>query len=253
MKRVLISVLTIIFIVSMITTVNAATGSINVGASSDSVIKGKTFTVTIAGTADNNITALQAKLTYDSSKLSIENKSAGTGFSDLSGSNEIAISAASSENLSKSGTLYTITFKVLDTAEEGNVTISITDATLALVNENSEQENVKVADGSATITIKADDTTVGNQGSQENQNNVQTQEPENTTTPSNTTDSGKDKSNTSSNSSSKNTTKNTTKNTVKKPTKLPQTGVETASLMAIVVLGAISIVSYVSYRKYKNI
>lgn len=233
MKKVLISVLTLIFIVSMITTVNAATGSISVGASSDTVVKGKTFTVTVAGTADNNITAMESKLTYDSSKLSIESKSAGTGFSDLSGSNEIAISATSSENLSKAGTLYTITFKVLDTAEEGNVTISVTDATLALVNENSEQENATVADESVTITIKADDTTVNNQEDKNDTTNSNS---------SNTSNTGSNNSNTSSNS-------NSSKNT----TKLPQTGVETASLIAIVALGAISIVSYVSYRKYKNI
>ena len=158
MKKVLISILTLIFIILMITTVNAATGSINIGASSDTVEKGKTFTVTIAGTADNNITALQSSLTYDSTKLSIESKSAGTGFSDLSGNNEVAILATNNDNLSKSGTLYTITFKVLDTAEEGNVTISFTNATLALVNENSEQEDVKVSDESVTINIKSNAT-----------------------------------------------------------------------------------------------
>lgn len=237
MKKVLISVLTLIFIVSMITTVNAATGSISVGASSDTVVKGKTFTVTVAGTADNNITAMESKLSYDSSKLSIESKSAGAGFSDLSGSNEIAISATSSENLSKAGTLYTITFKVLDTAEEGNVTISVTDATLALVNENSEQENATVADESVTVNIKADDTTVDNQDDKNDTTNNNS---------SNTSNSGNKSNNTSkSNTSKTNTSKNTTK--------LPQTGVETAGLMVIVALGAISIVSYVSYRKYKNI
>ena len=45
MKKVLISLISIIFIISMFTSVYAATGSINVGASADTVIKGKTFTV----------------------------------------------------------------------------------------------------------------------------------------------------------------------------------------------------------------
>lgn len=233
MKKVLISILTLIFIVSMITTVNAATASISVGSSSDTVVKGKTFTVTVAGVADNNITALQGALTYDSTKLSIESKSAGAGFSDLSGSNEIAISATNSDNLSKSGTLYTITFKVLDTAEEGSATISFTNVTLALVNESSEQENVKVDDASVTVNIKSDDTTADNKEEEKGNN---------TTTPSNTTNSGNNSTTSSSSSSTNKTT-----------TKLPQTGIESVSIIAIIALGAIGIASYVSYRKYKNI
>ena len=52
MKKVLVSILTLIFIVSIITTVYAASGSISLSASSDTVVKGKTFTITVAGTAD---------------------------------------------------------------------------------------------------------------------------------------------------------------------------------------------------------
>lgn len=244
MKKVLISILTLIFIVSMITTVYAAEGSISLSASADSVVKGKTFTVTVAGTADNNITALQGSLTYDSNKLSIESKSAGNGFSDMSGTGEIAISSSSSENLSKAATLYTITFKVLDTAAEGETTISVTNAVLALVNEQATQENTSPSSDEVTITIKADDTTVNNQGGATTDgNDTQTEDKGNQTqTPSNTTSGNKS-----------NSTSTTKKNTTKKTTKLPQTGVEIGSVIAIIALGAISIASYVSYKKYKNI
>ena len=51
-KLVLISLLALIFVASMLTTVNAASGSISVASSASQVVKGKTFTVTIAGTAD---------------------------------------------------------------------------------------------------------------------------------------------------------------------------------------------------------
>lgn len=248
MKRVLISILMLFMVVTMTTTVDAATANINVGASAESVIKGKTFTVTIAGTADNNITGMQANFKYDSTKISMESKSAGAGFSDVSGSAEIAIAATSSESLSKSGTLYTITFKVLDTAEVGETTISVSDATLALVNANSEQENVSAGNGSATIKIKEDDTTAGNQGG-----TTETPKEENTATE----DKGNIVGNSSSNnnsSSNKSTNTNKSSNTKKNTTtKLPQTGVESFSVIAIVALGAIAIASYVSYRKYKNI
>ena len=160
-KLVLISLLALIFVASMLTTVNAASGSISVASSASQVVKGKTFTVTIAGTADQNITALQAALSFDTSKLSLESKTAGTGFTDSSGSDsEIAILSTDNNSLSKSGTLYTLTFKVLDTAEVGETTVKISNAKLAIVNEGT-QENVTVADGTATVTIKSDDTTIG--------------------------------------------------------------------------------------------
>lgn len=238
MKKVVISIFTLIFIISMITVVNAASGSISVTASSSQVVKGNTFTVTVAGSADENITGLQAALSYDKTKLSLESKATGTGFSDLSGSDaEIAIASTSSSSLTTSGTLYTLTFKVLDTATEGDTIISVTSATLALVNDNQEQENVSVADGSATITIKSDNTTVGN-----NDNNNKIDDGTVTTTPSSTnSDSGSDKSSSSSASSSK------------KTTTLPQTGVEVVSIIAIAVLSVLAVISYVLYKKYKNI
>ena len=236
MKKVLVSIITMIFIISMAITVKAATGNISFGASSDSVLKGKTFTITLAGTADGNITGLKADLSYDTSKLEIDNKKAGTGFSDLSGSKEISIVSTNSENLSKSGTLYTITFKVLDNAAEGATEISISNVTLALVNENSQQENVNVANDSVIVTIKADDTTAGN--NEDNNNN-----PNNgNNNSSNTNNNNSGKSNSNSNKSNNSNTK-----------KLPQTGIEDVNILLVIALGAIALASYVSYRKYKNI
>lgn len=237
MKKVLVSIITMIFIISMAITVKAATGNISFGASSDSVLKGKTFTITLAGTADGNITGLKADLRYDTSKLEIDNKKAGTGFSDLSGSKEISIVSTNSENLSKSGTLYTITFKVLDNAAEGATEISISNVTLALVNENSQQENVNVANDSVIVTIKADDTTAGN--NEDNNNNTNNGANNNS---SNTNNNNSGKSNSNSNKSNNSNTK-----------KLPQTGIEDVNILLVIALGAIALASYVSYRKYKNI
>ena len=213
-KIVLISLLALIFVASMVTTINAATGSITVASSASQVIKGKTFTVTIAGTADQDITALQASLTFDSSKLSLESKTAGTGFTDSSGNDsEIAILSTDNNSLSKSGSLYTLTFKVLDTAEVGETTVKVLNAKLALVKDGT-QENVSVADGSATVTIKADNTTVDTKDDNKNTSNEESK-----------TDSKPSNSSSSSSSSSKS---NSTKKTI-----LPQTGVETVSIVAI--------------------
>lgn len=246
MKKVLVSIITMIFIISMAITVKAATGNISFGASSDSVLKGKTFTITLAGTADGNITGLKADLSYDTSKLEIDNKKAGTGFSDLSGSKEISIVSTNSENLSKSGTLYTITFKVLDNAAEGATEISISNVTLALVNENSQQENVNVANDSVIVTIKADDTTAGN--NEDNNNNT------NNGNNNNNTDNGanNNSSNTNNNNSGKSNS-NSNKSNNSNTKKLPQTGIEDVNILLVIALGAIALASYVSYRKYKNI
>lgn len=243
MKKILISLLSIIFIISMFTSVYAATGSINLGASSDTVIKGKTFTVTLAATADSNIKGMQAALSYDKSKLSIEDKDVGKGYFDASGSNEITIGSSSSEDLSQAGTLYTITFKVLDTASDGDTTISVTNAILALVSGETSPTSAEV-----TIKIKADDTTAGGQ----------TQNPSNDNTNGGNNNSGNNSGNENKNenknqnvNSNKDANKN--KNTNKNTTKLPQTGAESTTLVAIVALGIISIISYISYKKYNNI
>ena len=153
MKKSKISLLIFVLIISLFGVVNAASGSINLGASSETVKKGETFTVTLIGTADNNITALQANLEYNTNKLSIDNKKVGAGFADLSGENEIAIAATSSDSLSKTATLYTITFKVADDATAGETEIKFKNISLAVVNENKEQETAKVADESITIEI----------------------------------------------------------------------------------------------------
>lgn len=246
MKKVLVSILSLIFIVSMITTVYAATGTVTLGASSDTVFKGKTFTVTVAAAGDNNVTGIKSILSYDTSKLSLDKKETANGFTDIPSGNELNAGILSTEGLtlSKSVTIYTLTFKVLDTATEGDTEIALSNVELALVNDSQEQLDVAAEGDKVTIKIKADDTTVDNKGEEENK----------IETPSNTTDSGNES--TGSNSGNKTTTKK--ENTVKTPskntaTKLPQTGIEDVSIIAIIALAAMGISSYISYRKYKNV
>lgn len=236
MKKISILLTILLFIISMISTVYAATGSISVGANTDTVEKGKTFTVTVVGTADNNINGMEAKLSYDSAKLVIQDKDAGSGFSDLSGNNEIVVLSKNAENLSKTGTLYTITFKVLDTAEEGQTKISVKDPVLALINEQATQENATASNDEVTVTIKAVEVKEEPEGEQPKED-----EPKEDETKEDETEKGQKE------ETKDTTTKENNKN------KLPQTGVESTTLIVIVAVGLISIASYVSYRKYKNI
>lgn len=239
MKKVLISILAMIFIISMAITVNAATGSISSGASSESVLKGKTFTVTLAGVSDTPIDGMYTKFTYDTNVLELVSKTPATGYGDSSGEGEILITNSSSSTSPTSGTLYTLTFKVLDSATTGETKISFSGSELHLNNSGTVSQLASNIE-TVTITIKADDTTVDNNNDNKNTNtNTDTEDGNNSSN--NNSNSG-NKSNTSSNTSKDNSTK-----------KLPQTGISDAGLIAIVVLGAVSIASYVSYRKYKNI
>lgn len=239
MKKVLISILSIIFIISMFSSVYAATGNISSGASSGTVVKGKTFTLTLAATADSPIEGMYTKFNYDKSVLSIESATAGENYASNSGEGEILVSSILATTSPKSATLYTITFKVLDTAQEGTTTISFNEAELHL-NADGAINNFNTTIDNVVVNVKSDDTTIGGE------------EDKNSVTPSNNNISNStNNNNTSSGNEVKNTNKNV--NTNKNTTKLPQTGVENLGVLGIVGLGIISIISYISYKKYKNV
>lgn len=239
MKKGLISILILIFIVSISISVYAAEGSINVGVSSDTVIKGNTFTVTIAGVSDTNIIGMKANMAYDEEKLELVSRKAGDNFTDGSANNsEIAIATGGVGD--KSVTLAVYTFKVKDTAAEGTANIKISNIILA-----ADTDIEITGDKVVTITIKEDDTTAGNQGG--------TNGGEQTPSNGDNTNVGTDNGNSAGGKENEKGNVNTNKNTNKKPSKLPQTGAENAVLIALVALGISTIVSYISYRKYNNI
>lgn len=237
MKKILISLLSIIFIISMFSSVYAATATISSGSSAETVVKGKTFTVTLAGTSDSPIDGMYTKFTYDKNVLSLEAATAGENYGNNSSEGEILVTNNSSSESLKSATLYTITFKVLDSANVESTTISFSESALHLNVEGTVREEATTIED-VTISIKADDTTADNQGG----TTQDTEEPKNET-PSNT-NNGNNSSNSGSSSNNKNKTTNK---------KLPQTGVESTSIIAMVALASVSIASFVSYRKYKNI
>ena len=257
MKKILISILTLIFIISVSISVNAATtGSASLAISKDTVKAGDEFSVVLTATDTNNINTVE----YTTIKITDES---GKASSDITVKSVDAVSSnwyretegqstyfVYSGEKTQSQQVFKVTFEVGSNVKEGTYKIDV--AGIKVYSLNSEDDTTDV--GTKTVSVKAivDNTTAGNQGTQEDGDKTQTEEPENTTTtPSNTTNDG-DKSNTTNTTNNKNTTskKNTTNKTT---TKLPQTGIENVSVIAIIVLGAISIASYASYRKYKNI
>ena len=244
MKKFLSSIMVFIFILSMVVGVYAATGNITASSSANTVVKGNTFTVTVSGTADSPIDGMYTKFTYDKNVLKIESAAPAENYGNNSSEGEILVTS-NADTSPTSTTLYTITFKVLDTANVDSTKISFSESELHLkVDDTTKSFPTSIAD--VVINIKADDTTAGSQGGSTEtpkDDNTATEDKENTT--GNSSSNNNYSSNKSTNKSS-NTKKNTT-------TKLPQTGVESFSVIAIVALGTIAIASYVSYRKYKNI
>lgn len=246
MKKILISLLSVIFIISMFSTVYAATGSISSAASTDTVIKGKTFTVTLTGTADSPIDGMYTKISYDKNVLSLESANAGENYGNNSSEGEVLVTNNSSTTSPTNANLYTITFKVADDANVNTTDISFSESEIHL-NAEGTVKSVATNIDNVTIKIVEDDTTAGEQ--EDDSSNDET-------------DDGYDADdNTDDNTDSDNDTKeenkdknvNKDKNTNKDKTKLPQTGAENTTIIAIIALGIISVISYVSYKKYNNI
>ena len=253
MKKILISLLSIIFIISMITNVHAATGSISSGASADAVVKGKTFTVTLAATSDSPIDGMYTKISYDKNVLSLESASAGENYGNSSSEGEILVTNNSSNTSPTSATLYTITFKVLDNANVESTTISFNESELHL-NVDGAVNNFSTSIENITINIKADDTETpdGTGDDTENPDGTgdDTENPDGTgdgtENPDGTGDGTENPDGTESEQPKKDTT-------IKNDNKLAQTGAERVGVIAIIALGIVTIVSYVSYKRYKNI
>lgn len=237
MKKVLISIFTLIFIISMITVVNAASGSVSAVASSSQITKGNTFTISLAGTSDNPIDGMYTKFSYDTTVLELVSKTPGLNYGDNSSEGEILINNNSTSTSQTSGNLYTLTFKVLDNAKEGDTIINFSESELHL-NENGTIGKTTVTINGVTVKIKEDSTIIDKDDNKDN-----TKKPSNNQGSTNKPDNN-------SGSSSKPASKDTTKKATKK---LPQTGLETGSIIWIAILSVFAVISYVSYKKYRNI
>ena len=124
MKKNLISIMLLIFVLSMAVNVYAATGNVSFNASETSVVQGKTFTIILKGSSDTNVIGIKAEMSYETSKLELVKKEVGNNFTDASANNtEIAIATGGVG--AKDATLATYTFKVLDTAEVGDTIIKV--------------------------------------------------------------------------------------------------------------------------------
>lgn len=237
MKKILISIFTLIFIISMVTVVNAAsTGSITLTSSNTTVKAGDEFTVTISAQDTNGYNGIQYKdititdqngVETTSIKFekveALENNSKFDGVGDEAGVTAFTYSAT--DNNTSIVPVCKLTFKVNSGITAGTYNINLGDMKVFSLNESDDTTEI----GTKSVSVKAivDTTTVDKDTNKEN-------------TPSTNKNTGS-------------TTNSKSTNSTTKKTTLPQTGVETVSIIAIAILSIFAVISYVSYKKYKNI
>lgn len=235
MKKLITSLLTIILMIAMMTTVQAANESVALTASATNVKPGEEFTITINASSTEKVTGFAAGLAFDSSKLELVEKLAGSGFVSMSGSDNSRLEFALTEqSAAKTNvTICTLKFKVLESVTAGNTaTVNLSDADLAVVTADAIQQNITLSENPQT-TINIIEAT----NAAENETNNSIVLGNNTLTPSNT-------------SVINNTTSD---NTTKTSKKISQTGLESGIIFAIAGLSIVTVVSYVAYKKYNNI
>ena len=234
MKKIITLLLTIIFIMTMIITVEAAEENTILTASATEVKPGEEFTITITGTSTLKVTGISAGLSFDSSKLQLVEKIAGTGFVDMSSENKIEFALTNTSAATTNAKICTLKFKVIETAEvNSKATINLSDLEMAVVTEDSIQQNISL-DMTPTATINI---AQGQVKDPEVNNNI--------------VKDTNDKTTGSNDNAKKNTTKTDT--TKKETSKIAQTGLETTVLFVIAGLSIVSTISYVAYKKYNNV
>ena len=133
--------------------VYAATGTVNFVPSTNQVKKGDTFTVTLSASSEDGINGVETKYTYNSEKLEFVSGNVvnSSNWISMGTAPEITIICNSQEKI-KNADLYTLTFKVKDSANVGD-TIKV--ETNEILLDTDAQENSEVNSGAkkAEVTV----------------------------------------------------------------------------------------------------
>ncbi len=274
-KKIITSIMIIATILFSVNFVNAATGSVNLNASSTSVKPGDTFTVTVSVNCEDGINGIQTTYSYDETKLELKSANvASTNWSSLGVGNAIEVISTSTSKLT-SEDIYVLTFQVKATAEVGTTaTVSIGETTVD--SDLPVSSDPKFTEGAKTVTINivSEPTTGGDTGNQDvddpnddnggnqpttpddnggttgDQNgNTQTGTTGNQNSNTQNGNTGSQSSNTQNNSANKNTSTNTSTKTDVANGKLPKTGESDVILMFIELASVCVMVSYIKMKK----
>lgn len=253
MKRILISLLTFIFIVSIVLSVNAATsGTVTISSSKEVIKAGDEFSILVSASDSNNLNTVEYSgltITYEGGTVSgaitvksVEAINDNWAKLNNGGKTDFVYSGG----VTQSQEVFKVTLVVGDNIVAGTYNINLEG--LKVYSTNMEDDTTDIGTKSVSVKAIVDNTTAG--GNDQNPSNSDNGNNSNDGTGNNGSTNGDKKEENKNVSSNKvsNTNKNT--NTTKK---LPQTGVESTTLFAIIALAVVGITSFISYRKYKNI
>lgn len=274
MKKVFLNVcILIVFILISLSKVYAASDSIELKSSSNSVKPGDTFTVTISAKSDKGINGIDTKLTYDTDKLELtESNVSDSKWASLGADSDITVMSNTSSKIT-SADIWKLTFKVKSSVANGSkANVSIGDATLFTDDANNSSVSLR----GSSVTIQIGDNSSG--GEEENiveeptnttpdTSTNETEEPETNTSGGNGNSSGSNSGNSSSSGSGSSSgsrtggsgtnTSSSVSTTEKDPTtaktSIPKTGIIHIAGIALIIVALIAIFLHKKLKNYKGI
>lgn len=242
MKRKLISILSIITLLTTLVSlnVNAADATATFKADKTTVEAGGTFTVTLQLKYADGLSGAETNITYDATKLELtdrkEGNSSTTGMPTEMESGKYNIALMESADTAELS--YVLTFKVKDTVSVGD-TLTISTEEITVVDKDIK-DLPNISKQSVTVTVASassgneDDNQGGNKQANQNEGNKATADEGN-------------------NTNSGGYVNITNKNATQSSKTMPYTGRNLIVGIVVVALGTVAAVSYVTYRRYKNI
>lgn len=231
MKKVLISVMALITVLLIATNVMAATtGAVTLTAST-AIVKAKDeFTVIVKASDSNNLNTVE----YSSITITDASGKEATGITLKSIDYDDNVWAkfkndegfpafVCQEAKATSKDVFKLTFTVSDNISAGTYNINVNG--LTVYSSNAADDTTKIGTKTVSVVVETEKADDGNTGNEQGNN-----------TGNNNSNEGNKQDNTESGNN-----------------KLPQTGIEDTIVYAITTLGAVSIVAFISYRRYRDI
>lgn len=255
MKKGILSVIIAGIIVLAIVTVSfAATYSVKItlkDVTSADIEQGKTITFLIKLSdidAENGIGAISGKFEYDTNvfeKIEAADVKACSGWGNISYNDQnddegrFVTERAAGDTVTENNDLMEITATVKLNAPTGRTEIKISNITASDGNED-----ITIADVKAAIAIVGDNPSSSNNNTTNNNTNTNTNNGINNTTQTNNTNSVGNNNAVPNNTIGNNATPNGT---------IPNTGIEDYTMPFILILLVVAVISYIRYKKIKNI
>lgn len=234
LKIALIAILALCIMVPVMAANENITSSLS--ASQNKVKREEKFTITVQlnNLPTSNTKALEGKISFDSSKLELVNNENLNGWITTLSTDGTGMASYKTGSSTANEAVLKLTFKVKDSAELGDTTISVANMQIALEEGNGEADSeISVAESNTKISvINSDNNENNNNGSSNNGN-------------------GNSGNNNNGSSNNKNTQNNAKDNTISGSSQHAKTG-DIQSIVIATTITILVITSITVYFKYKK-